>query len=484
MRSLPPSIGTLHLVGIGGIGMSGIAEILHNLGYKVQGSDLSDTANVKRLAALGIPISIGHDAAHLGSAEVVVVSSAVKADNPELAAARERLIPVVRRAEMLAELMRLKWSIAVAGTHGKTTTTALVAAMLEAAALDPTVINGGIVNAYGTNARLGAGDWMVVEADESDGTFIRLPATIAVVTNIDPEHLDYWGNFDALRKAFQTFVSNLPFYGFAALCLDHPEVQALIPQVADRRIITYGFSPQADVRAIEVRLSAAGARFTALIAGRAGDLRTLCDLRLPLVGEHNVQNSLAAIAVAVEMGLDDATIRKALVGIKGVKRRFTRTGVGAGRTVIDDYGHHPVEIAAVLKAARSATSGAVVAVVQPHRYTRLSDLFEEFCTCFNDAEAVIVADVYPAGEAPIEGVHRDALVAGLRAHGHRRVIPLADPGELAATVLATAKEGDLIVCLGAGSITNWATALPGELARLAGPGTAPVRRANAGGDKR
>ncbi|MBI3452682.1 MAG: UDP-N-acetylmuramate--L-alanine ligase [Rhodospirillales bacterium] len=468
MKALPLTIGTMHFVGIGGIGMSGIAEILHNLGYKVQGSDVAESANVKRLAALGIPIAIGHKPANLASAEVVVISSAVKADNPEVLAARERLVPVVRRAEMLAELMRLKWSIAVAGTHGKTTTTSMVAAMLDVAGLDPTVINGGIINAYGTNARLGAGDWMVVEADESDGTFIKLPATIAIVTNIDAEHLDYWGTFEAERKAFQTFVANIPFYGFAALCLDHPEVQALIPQVSDRKILTYGMSPQADVRAVNVRLSASGGRFDAQISGRIGIAQVIRDLHLPLVGAHNVQNSLAAVAVAVEMGLREDVIRRALASIKGVKRRFTRTGEAAGLTVIDDYGHHPVEIAAVLKAARSATAGGVIAVVQPHRYTRLKNLFEEFCTCFNDADAVIVADVYPAGETPIEGADRDALVAGLRAHGHRKVTPLADPKDLATTVLELARPGDLVVCLGAGSITNWANALPQDLARLAG----------------
>jgi UDP-N-acetylmuramate--alanine ligase len=467
MKALPLTVGTIHFVGIGGIGMSGIAEILNNLGYSVQGSDLAENANVKRLRDLGIAVSIGQAADNLGSSEVVVISSAVKADNPEVVAARARHIPVVRRAEMLAELMRLKWSVAVAGTHGKTTTTSLCAAMLEQAEIDPTVINGGIINAYGTNARLGEGDWMVVEADESDGTFIKLPATIAVVTNIDPEHLDYWGDFDSLRKAFRNFVANIPFYGFGVLCIDHPEVQALIPQVSDRKIITYGLSPQADVRAVNVKLSASGGQFDAVIQ-RGGTERTIAGLHLPLVGQHNVQNSLAAIAVAAEMGLDDAVIRKALAGIKGVKRRFTRTGEAAGLTVIDDYGHHPVEIAAVLRAARSATSGGVVAIVQPHRYTRLKNLFEEFCTCFNDADAVIVADVYAAGEQPIEGANRDALVEGLRAHGHRKVLALTDANALPGIVLDTAKPGDLVVCLGAGNITNWAYALPDQLKQLAG----------------
>ena len=452
--------------------MSGIAEILHNLGYRVQGSDQAENANVKRLSSLGITTMVGHAPENLGEAGVVVMSSAVKPDNPELKAARERHLPVVRRAEMLAELMRLKWAIAVGGTHGKTTTTSICAAMLDAAGLDPTVINGGIINAYGTNAHLGAGDWMVVESDESDGSFLKLPATIAIVTNIDPEHLDFWGDFDALRKGFRTFVANIPFYGFAVCCIDHPEVQALIGQVQDRRIISYGFSPQAEVRAVNLKLSAAGGRFEVVLTDRHGNARTIPDLHLPLVGQHNVQNALAAIAVALEMGIDVGTIRKGLAGIKGVKRRFTKTGEGAGLTVIDDYGHHPVEIAAVLKAARSATQAGVIAVVQPHRYTRLKSLFQDFCACFNDADAVIVADVYAAGETPIEGATRDALVEGLRAHGHRKVISLEDPDALAARVMEVAKPGDLVVCLGAGSISGWAYALPAALQALA---AVPVR---------
>ena len=467
MRTLPLTIGTIHFVGIGGIGMSGIAEILHNLEYTVQGSDVAESANVKRLRDMGIPVTVGHAVENLGDAQVVVISSAIKPTNPEVAAARARLIPVVRRAEMLAELMRLKWAIAVGGTHGKTTTTSLIAAMLEAAEMDPTVIIGGILNSYGTNARLGSGDWVVVEADESDGTFIKLPATAAVVTNIDPEHLDFYGNFDAVRRAFVSFVENIPFYGFAALCIDHPEVQAMIPKVADRKIITYGFSPQADVRALNLTISPDGCRFDVLIGDRLGG--TPCQFNgmvLPMLGRHNTQNALAAIAVAHEMGLSEDTMRKALLGFKGVKRRFTKTGEANGVTVVDDYGHHPVEIAAVLRAAREAYQGRIVAVVQPHRYSRLHDLFEDFCTCFNHADTVIVADVYSAGEAPIEGANRDALVDGLRAHGHRQVIALQSPQDLAATVVELTNPGDLVVCLGAGSITTWAASLPAELGKL------------------
>ncbi|MCH7633635.1 MAG: UDP-N-acetylmuramate--L-alanine ligase [Proteobacteria bacterium] len=469
MRALPLSIGTIHFIGIGGIGMSGIAEILHNLGYTVQGSDVAENANVKRLTEIGIPVSIGHDANNLGDAQVVVVSSAIKMDNPEVIAANARLIAVVRRAEMLAELMRLKWSIAVGGTHGKTTTTSLVAAMLELAGLDPTVIIGGILNAYGSNARLGAGDWMVVEADESDGTFVKLNATIAVVTNIDPEHLDFYGDFDALRQAFVSFTENIPFYGFAAMCIDHPEVQAMIPLISDRKIVTYGLSAQADVRAVDIAITEAGTVFDVVIADRNTDtIRTLERIELAMLGEHNVQNALAAIAVASEMGIEDEVLRQSLAGFSGIKRRFTKTGEFAGITVIDDYGHHPVEITAVLKASRAAYGGSIIAVVQPHRYSRLEALFEDFCTCFNDADTVIVADIYAAGETPIEGVSRDRLVEGLRTHGHRNVVALDNPEALAPLVLDIAKRGDLVLCLGAGSITNWAQALPGELKRLAG----------------
>jgi UDP-N-acetylmuramate--alanine ligase len=468
MRALPFDIGIIHFVGIGGIGMSGIAEILHNLGYAVQGSDLSDGSNVRRLAALGIPVAIGHREDNLRDAKVVVVSSAVAKDNPEVAAARQRLIPVVRRAEMLAELMRLKWAVAVAGTHGKTTTTSLVGALLEAAKLDPTLINGGIINAYGTNARLGTGDWMVVEADESDGTFVKLPATIAIVTNIDPEHLDFYGTFDALQQGFESFVANIPFYGCAALCIDHPVVQGMIPRLSERRIVTYGLSPQADIRATNIEMGRDGARYDVVIDDRrSAASRTIERVFLPMFGQHNVQNSLAAIAVAGELGLDNATISAALAGFKGVRRRFTKTGEWNGVTVIDDYGHHPVEIAAVLRAARGATSRNVIAVVQPHRFTRVQHLFADFCTCFNDADVVLVADIYPAGETPIEGIDRDALVAGLLARGHRRVLALEGPGALAGEIAAIAEPGDFVVCLGAGSITQWAQALPEELAKLA-----------------
>lgn len=465
MRALPLNLGTIHFVGIGGIGMSGIAEVLHNLGYKVQGSDIGAGATVQRLRGFGITIHQGHAEDNLGDSAVVVVSSAIKGDNPEVKAARTRMIPVVRRAEMLAELMRLKWSIAVAGTHGKTTTTSLVASMLDTAAMDPTVINGGIINAYGTNARLGAGEWMVVEADESDGTFVKLPATIGVVTNIDPEHLDFYGSFEAIQAAFETFVENLPFYGFAAMCIDHPAVQRLIPRVLDRRIVTYGLSPQADIRAHNLIFDQAGACFDIQVTERVtGETRLIENIVLPMFGQHNVSNALAAAAVALEMGIEDDTIRKAMAAFAGVKRRFTKTGESGGVSVIDDYGHHPVEITAVLSAARLACpNGKVVAVVQPHRYSRLQSLFDDFCACFNDADTVIVADVHAAGEAPIHDVDRDALVNGLRDHGHRRVIALEEPDALAGLVLDETAPGDLVVCLGAGSITQWANALPGQL---------------------
>ena len=474
MKEMPLSIGTIHFVGIGGIGMSGIAEVMHNLGYVVQGSDLAASANVKRLESLGISVVIGHDATNVQQADVIVVSSAVKADNPEVVAARSRLVPVVRRAEMLGELMRLKWSIAVGGTHGKTTTTSLISAILDHAEFDPTVINGGIINAYGTNARLGEGEWMVVEADESDGTFVKLPATIAVVTNIDPEHLDFYGDFEHVKAAFQTFVENIPFYGFAAMCIDHPEVQTMIGQITDRRIVTYGMSPQAEVRAENLRKGPGGATFDVALSSRSGEVRRIENIRLPMFGEHNVLNALAGVAVATEMGIPGEIVAGGLAKFSGVKRRFTKTGEVNGVSIIDDYGHHPVEILAVLRAARSATRGRVVAVVQPHRYSRLMDLFDDFCTCFNDADTVIVADVHAAGEAPIEGIDRDALVEGLRTHGHRSVEALLSPDALPEMVSRLTNAGDLVVCLGAGTISNWANDLPDALAAL------PHSRAEAG----
>jgi UDP-N-acetylmuramate--alanine ligase len=465
---LPRDIGPVHFVGIGGIGMSGIAEVLVNLGYAVQGSDQTESANVKRLRDKGVKIAIGHAADNLAGAGVVVVSSAIKRDNAELAAARALRLPVVRRAEMLAELMRLKSCIAIAGTHGKTTTTSMVAALLEAGGFDPTVINGGIINAYGTNARLGTGEWMVVEADESDGTFLKLPADVAVITNIDPEHLDHFETFDAVQNAFCAFVENVPFYGFAVMCTDHPVVQSLVGRIEDRRIVTYGENPQADVRIVDVSHAGGTSLFTVVRRDRAGRaVEEIARLALPMPGRHNALNAVAAIAIAREIGIGEDVIRNALGNFGGVRRRFTRIGAWNGVTVIDDYGHHPVEIAAVLRAARESTKGQVIAIVQPHRFTRLAALFEQFCSCFNDADAVIVAPVYAAGEAPIAGADRDALVQGLRTHGHRRVLALDDPDQLAGLVAEMVQPGDYVVCLGAGSITQWAYALPGELAALA-----------------
>ncbi len=464
---LPRELGPIHFVGIGGIGMSGIAEVLLNQGYTVQGSDASENANVLRLREHGAKIMVGHDAENLGAAEVIVVSTAIRRDNPELLAAREKRLPVVRRAEMLAELMRLKRSIAVAGTHGKTTTTSIVAALLDAGNFDPTVINGGIINAYGTNARLGAGEWMVVEADESDGTFLKLPADIAVVTNIDPEHLDHFKTFDAIKDAFRALVENLPFYGFAVMCLDHPTVQELVGRIEDRRVITYGENPQADVRLLDVDLTGGASRFNVLIRDRATARATyLEDLVMPMPGHHNALNATAAIAVAHELGVSGEQIRKALASFGGVKRRFTRVGEWNGALIFDDYAHHPVEVSAVLRAARASTKSKVIAVVQPHRYSRLQALFNDFATCFNDADSVIVADVYAAGEKPIEGIDKEHLVSAIKAHGHRNAIALDSPASLAATIAGLAGPGDYVVCLGAGNITQWAAALPGELAEL------------------
>ena len=464
---LPRDVGPIHFIGIGGIGMSGIAEVMATLNYKVQGSDISDNYNVARLRKHGIDVAIGHDAKNIGDAQVVVISSAVKPDNPELVEARARYLPVVRRAEMLAELMRFKSCVAVGGTHGKTTTTSIVAALLDAGNLDPTVINGGIINAYGTNARLGKGDWMVVESDESDGTFVKLPADVVIVTNIDPEHLDHYGTFEKAKEAFLAFVENIPFYGFAVMCIDHPVVQELIGKIQDRRVITYGRSPQADFRLLDVTFSDGATRFAVRITHRlTGATHDITDLALKMPGDHNALNSTAALVVARELGMDDAAIRKGLASFEGVKRRFTRTGEYNGVTVYDDYGHHPVEIAAVLSAAQKVTKGKVVAVMQPHRYTRLSSLFSEFCTCFNDADAVIITPVYAAGEPPIEGASHTHLVEGLHARGHRAVHKIDMPEQLAPLVRGLISPGDIVVCLGAGTISQWAYALPEQLAEL------------------
>lgn len=462
---LPFPIGRIHFVGIGGIGMSGIAEVMHNLGYKVQGSDIATSANVDRLVALGIDIAIGHRAENVDGARAVVVSTAIRQDNPELAAARARHVPVVRRADMLAELMRLKWNVCVAGTHGKTTTTSMIGALLDAGKLDPTVINGGVINAYGSNARPGTGDWMVVEADESDGTFIRLPSTVGVITNIDPEHLDHYGDFSALRRAFDQFVETIPFYGFAAVCLDHAEVQALVGRVTDRRLVTYGFNPQADVRAENVRFDKSGATFDVVFRHQASSARRIEGVSLPMPGEHNVLNALAATIIARELGVSDIAIRDGFAAFDGVKRRFSDAGEWQGVQIIDDYGHHPVEIAASLRAARNVTQGKVIAVVQPHRYSRLDDLFDDFCACFNDADCVIVGDVYAAGEAPIEGRDKEGLAAGIARHGHRAVSALGAWSDLPAAVRAAAAPGDLVICLGAGDITKHANKLADQLAQ-------------------
>jgi len=459
MKALGTDIGTIHFVGIGGIGMSGIAEVMHRLGYKVQGSDASDSYVVEKLRKVGIPVSIGHATDNLGDAAVVVCSTAIKDSNPEIQAAAERRLPRVRRAEMLAELMRMQKTVAVAGTHGKTTTTSMVAALLDSGGVDPTVINGGIINRYGSNARLGKSDWWVIEADESDGSFLRLDGTIAVVTNIDPEHLEHYGTFDRVKDAFVEFVENVPFYGLAVLCVDHPEVQNIIGRIRDRRIVTFGFSALADVRADNVTPVPGGTKFDALILGKDGERRTLSML-VPIPGRHNVQNALAAIAVALELGISDDAIVSGFERFEGVKRRFTKVGEVDGAAIIDDYAHHPTEIRAVLSAAREGAEGRVIAVVQPHRFTRLQALMDEFQNAFNDADVVFVTPVYPAGEEPIQGVDAAALVDGLRAHGHRMVRTVADLDELCGELRDLAAEGDMVICMGAGDITRWAGSLP------------------------
>ncbi|WP_422051077.1 UDP-N-acetylmuramate--L-alanine ligase [Sphingomonas leidyi] len=463
MKGVATDIGIIHFVGIGGIGMSGIAEVMHNLGYKVQGSDVAEGYVVQGLRSRGIPVTIGHDAENLGDAAVVVVSTAIARTNPEVEAAYQRRVPVVRRAEMLAELMRLKSTVAVAGTHGKTTTTSMVAALLDAGGVDPTVINGGIINQYGSNARLGDSEWMVVEADESDGSFLRLDGTYAIVTNIDPEHLDHYGSFDAVKDAFVEFVENVPFYGAALLCLDHPEVQAIIPRVRDRRIVTYGFAASADVRGVNVVPHHGGNRFEAIIRHRDGATRSIEGIELPMPGRHNVQNALAAIGVALELGIPDATIQQGFAKFGGVKRRFTKVGETGGVTIIDDYGHHPVEIRAVLAAARESAEGRVIAVVQPHRFTRLKNLMDEFAQAFNDADMVYVTPVYAAGELPLEGVSAEALVENVQRRGHRAVGAIESEDALARALAGVIQPKDMVICLGAGDITKWAANLAGAI---------------------
>ena len=460
MKAMGTDIGIIHFVGIGGIGMSGIAEVMHQLGYKVQGSDVAESYVVEKLRKQGIPVSIGHSPDNLGDAAVVVCSSAIKDGNPEMVAAAERRLPRVRRAEMLAELMRMQKTVAVAGTHGKTTTTSMVAALLDGGGLDPTVINGGIINRYGSNARLGKSDWWVIEADESDGSFLRLDGTIAVVTNVDPEHLEHYGSFDAVKDAFVEFIENVPFYGLAVMCVDHPEVQSVLSRIRDRRVVTYGFSALADVRADNVTPVPGGSRFDALILGRDGERRAIEGVHVPIPGRHNVQNALAAIAVALEMGLGDEAIASGFDKFEGVKRRFTNVGEVDGAIVIDDYAHHPTEIRAVLSAAREGAEGRVIAVMQPHRYSRLEALMDDFQNAFNDADVVFVTPVYPAGEEPIEGVDSAALVEGLRARGHRMVRAIDDLDALSRDLRDLAAEGDMIICMGAGDITKWAASLP------------------------
>ena len=474
MSQLPLSIGRIHFTGIGGIGMSGIAEILHDMGYQVSGSDMTSNANVKRLIAKGISVTIGQHEDNVSGAAIIVVSTAIKPDNPEMIAARKQFLPVVHRAEMLGELMRLKWSVAIAGTHGKTTTTSLVASLLDTGGIDPTVINGGIITGWGSNAKLGKSEWMVVEADESDGSFSRLNPTVAVVTNIDPEHLDHHGSFDQLKQAFRDFVASIPFYGFASLCIDHPTVQRMIADIPERRIISYGFSASADVRGINLRPDNDSMIFDAMVSKRISDQGIIEGFRLPMLGDHNVLNTLAAISVCLEMGIDADKILHAVSQFKGVGRRFDRKGSVSDITIIDDYGHHPVEITAALSAARMLKpNDQIIAVFQPHRYTRMRDLFDDFCACFNDADHVIISDIYAAGEAPIDGYGRDDFVDSLRAHGHPSVDALHTPDDLAELVMAKARPGDVVMCLGAGTITNWASALPEQISGITGDEVLP-----------
>ncbi|MFZ4807847.1 MAG: UDP-N-acetylmuramate--L-alanine ligase [Hyphomicrobiaceae bacterium] len=468
---MPGELGTFHILGIGGIGMSAIAEILHAKGYRVQGSDQKDSANVRRLRAKGIQVFVGHDGRNLDGAGFVVISTAVKSGNPELEAARAAGLPIIRRAEMLAELMRLYATVSVTGTHGKTTTTSLLAHVLTTAGFDPTVITGGIINDWGSNARLGQGRWMVVEADESDGTFVRIPTEIGIVTNVDPEHLDYFGTVENMHREYEAFFKNIPFYGLTVTCTDHPVARRMVETLGlrrdGRRLLTYGSDATADLVLGAVRVEGATTIFDAALGPRVrGGERSLSGWRVPVPGEHNALNALAVIAVATEVGIADDAIRAALASFAGVKRRFQSTGTWNGVGIYDDYGHHPVEIAAVLKAARAGTRGRVIAVVEPHRYTRVRDLFAEFCACFADADAVVVAPLYTAGEAPIAGIDSRSLADGIRAGGHASVTTAETAAGIAPLVSRLARPGDTVVCLGAGNSTDWAHALPGELATL------------------
>lgn len=469
MNNIPFNLGTLHFVGIGGSGMSCIAELMHNLGYKVQGSDISVSQNIVRLRDMGIRIEIGHCAENISGAGVVVVSSAIHENNPEIMEARHCRIPVVRRSEMLAELMRLKWSIAVGGTHGKTTTTSMIGAVMQVAGLDPTVANGGIINSYGTSAHLGDGKWLVAEADESDGSFIKLPATAVVVTNMDPEHLDYYGSYEKMKDAFLSFVQNIPFYGFACLCSDHPEIQKLISKVTDRLIITYGFNQQAQICAQNIEMKPGLITFDVQVAAEISPTKEdyyIKKITLPVYGKHNIQNAMAAIGVGLQLGVNEENIKTALSNFKGVQRRFTKRGSVNNIDIIDDYAHHPVEIMATIKAARDVVKNNVIVVFQPHRYSRVQSLFEMFCTAFNDADYVIVTDVYSAGENEIEGVNKHNIAEGLRTHGHRHVIELDSPENLPQTIINIANPNDIVLCLGAGTISSWAKKLPEQLSKL------------------
>jgi UDP-N-acetylmuramate--alanine ligase len=467
---MPKSLGTIHIVGIGGIGMSAIAEVLLAQGHKVQGSDQKDSVNCQRLRGKGMIVHTGHHADNLAGATFVVISTAVKPGNPEFDAARAQGLPIVRRAEILAEIMRGFATISITGTHGKTTTTSLIAHLLADGGKDPTVITGGIINDWGSNARLGKGPWMVVEADESDGTFARIPTQIGIVTNIDPEHLDYFGTVENMHREFAQFFQQIPFYGLVVACIDHPVTRDMVDKLglrADGRpLLTYGEHADADLRLTKVEVIGSMTTLNVSLSSRVkGGTRTLAGLQLPVPGHHNALNALAAFAVACEVGLSDEQIREGLARFAGVKRRFQPTGAWNGATIFDDYGHHPVEIAAVLKAARAgAQGGRVIAICEPHRYTRLRDLFDEFAACFVDADSVIIGPLYAAGEAAIPGVTHASLAMAIRDTGHGDATYVDTPRDLVPALKSRLKAGDTVLCFGAGTSTDWAHALPQWLA--------------------
>jgi UDP-N-acetylmuramate--alanine ligase len=474
-KNFTQEVGLIHFIGIGGIGMSGMAEILHNLGYRVQGSDLNESYITERLQKNGIKVIFGHHPQNIEGVSLIVKSTDIQDSNVEIKAAFKESIPVIKRCDMLAEIMRCKPAISVSGTHGKTTTTSMIATVFDGAQMNPTVINGGVINQFNTNAYVGDGDYIIAEADESDGTFIKIPSYIAVVTNIDPEHLNYYGTFANVKTAYKTFIENIPFYGFAVLCYDHPVVREIGAQIIDRRIIKYGVeADDLDIKAVNITQDQEGMAFDVIFSSNFMKRNRLNSqqiegMKLRAYGQHNVLNCLSAIAIGIEKGISIALLQKSLANFRGVKRRFTQTGEVRGIRIIDDYAHHPEEIKVTLNAARMVANmrgGKVIAVMQPHRYTRLQSLMEEFAQSFDDADEIIISEVYSAGEQSIANITSEKLIEKIKQYSSQSVYKLDDPLKLAEKINKLAKSSDLVVLLGAGSITKWAYDLPQQLEKI------------------